>query len=301
MIVTILGNNSALPAYDRHPTAQVVALPRTSLLLDCGEGTQLQMIRFGLRWSKISHVFISHLHGDHFYGLPGLLNSMSLLGRTAPLLVAGPPQLEGIIMQLREAAGRYPFSYELTFVALPESGDVLVDNEQFSVLCFPVEHRIPCWGFLVTEKSPGRRLLPEKAEAAGIPVSFYARLKKGENYLSQTGESVLAESVTEPGLPERRYAYCADTRYTESFLEVVRGVDLIYHESTFLEADADRAAERFHSTAKQAAALALKAGAGKLLLGHYSSRYERVLAFEEEAQEIFLNCTASVEGQHYEV
>ncbi len=301
MTVTILGNNSALPAYDRHPTAQVVALLRTSLLLDCGEGTQLQMIRFGIRWSKISHIFISHLHGDHFYGLPGLLNSMSLLGRTAPLFISGPPQLEGIMMQLREAAGRYPFSYELTFMALPEGGGLLVDNEQFSVRCFPVEHRIPCWGFLVEEKSPGRRLLPEKAEAAGIPVSFYARLKKGEDFVSQSGERVPAESVTEPGLPRRRYAYCADTRYTESFLETVRGVDLMYHESTFLEVDANRAAERFHSTAKQAAALAQKAGVGKLLLGHYSSRYENVTAFEEEAREVFAACEASVEGRSYEV
>ncbi len=301
MTVTILGNNSALPAYNRHPTAQVVTLLRTALLLDCGEGTQLQMMKYGLKWSKVSHIFISHLHGDHFYGLPGLLNSMSLLGRTAPLYVAGPPPLEAIISLLREAAGRYPFTYEFSFVPLPAAGGMLVDNEQFSVGCFPVEHRIDCWGFLVEEKSPGRRLLPEKAAAAGVPVSFYSRLKKGEDFISETGARVPAETVTEVGPPPRRYAYCADTRYTESFLEAVHGADLIYHESTFLEVDADKATLRYHSTAKQAATLALKASAGRLLLGHYSSRYEDISPFEREARTVFAACEASIEGRSYEV
>lgn len=301
MTITILGNNSALPAYGRHPTAQVVTLPRNAVLLDCGEGTQLQMMKYGVKWSKISHIFISHLHGDHFYGLPGLLNSMSLLGRTAPLYVAGPPPLEGIIAALREAAGRYPFAYEFTFVPLPVNGGMLIENDTFSVASFPVEHRIDCWGFLVEEKSPGRRLLPEKAEAAGIPVSFYSRLKKGEDFISETGVRVPAENVTEVGPPARRYAYCADTRYTESYLETVRGVDLMYHESTFLEVDADKAVQRYHSTAKQAATLALKASAGKLLLGHYSSRYEDVVPFEREARTVFAACEASVEGRSYEV
>lgn len=301
MKLTILGNNSALPAHGRHPTAQFLHLDSRDLLIDCGEGTQMQMARYGLKWRRLSHIFISHLHGDHYLGLPGLLNSMSLLGRTAPLSVSGPAALGKLLNLLKEISGGHPYGYELTFHAIAPEGETLVDTPEFSVIAFPVEHRIEAYGFAVTEKTKGRKLLVEKAEAAGVPVSFYNRLKAGEDYVAEDGTVISGKSLTEDGPPPKRYAYCADTRYTESYLESIRGVDALYHESTYLESDAEKAALRYHSTAKQAATLAHKAGAKKLLLGHYSSRYDDVSAFMEEAGGVFPETTATLEGQTYEI
>ncbi len=301
MKLTILGNNSALPAHGRHPTAQFLSLSATDLLIDCGEGTQMQMARYGLKWRRLSHIFISHLHGDHYLGLPGLLNSMSLLGRTAPLTVAGPAALGQLLELLKTLSGGHPYGYEVRFHAIAPAGEVLVNTPEFSVSAFPVEHRIEAYGFAVTEKSKGRKLLVEKAEAAGVPVSFYNRLKAGEDYVAEDGTVISGKLLTEDGPPPRRYAYCADTRYTESYLESVRGVDALYHESTYLESDAEKAALRYHSTARQAATLAQRAGVRKLLLGHYSSRYDDVNPFVEEAVGVFAEVAATVEGETYEI
>lgn len=301
MTVTILGNNSALPAYDRHPTAQLVSVWNADLLLDCGEGTQIQMARYGVRWRRMSHIFISHLHGDHYFGLPGLLNSMSLLGRTTPLDVWGPAPLEGVLRSLADCSGGWNLAYEMTFHALPEGAGELVDTPYFSVRCFPVEHRIPCHGFLIERKTRGRRLLPEQAREAGIPSFFFDRLKRGVDYQHDDGRITTAASVTEDGPAPKRYAYCADTRYTTSFLEHVRGADLLYHESTYLHTDLEKAESRYHSTARQAGELAREAGVKSLLLGHYSSRYREVEPFRAEAAEVFPQVQASVEGATYEV
>lgn len=301
MTVTILGNNSALPAYDRHPTAQLVSVWGSDLLLDCGEGTQIQMARYGVRWRRMSHIFISHLHGDHYFGLPGLLNSMSLLGRTAPLTVWGPAPLEGVLRSLAEASGGWNLAYDLAFHALPGGAGDLVDTPYFSVRCFPVEHRIPCHGFLIERKTRGRKLLPDQALAAGVPSFFFDRLKRGVDYVHDDGRVTTAASVTEDGPVPKRYAYCADTRYTHSFLEHVRGADLLYHESTYLHADLAKAESRYHSTARQAGELAREAGVKALLLGHYSSRYRELEPFRAEAAEVFPQVQASVEGASYEV
>lgn len=301
MKLTILGNNSALPAHDRHPTAQFLSLNAADILLDCGEGTQMQMTQFGLKWRRLSHIFISHLHGDHYLGLPGLLNSMSLLGRAAPLTVAGPAALGQLLELLKNLSGGHPYGYEVRFHPIAPEGEVLVDTPEFSVAAFPVEHRIETFGFAITEKSKGRKLLVEKAEAAGVPVSFYNWLKAGEDYVQENGTVISGKSLTEEGPPPRRYAYCADTRYTESYLESIRGADVVYHESTYLEEDAEKAALRYHSTARQAAMLAQKAGAKKLLLGHYSSRYSDLSAFAAEAADVFPEVTATLEGESYEI
>lgn len=301
MKLTILGNNSALPAHGRHPTAQFLSLAATDFLIDCGEGTQMQMARYGLKWRRLSHIFISHLHGDHYLGLPGLLNSMSLLGRTAPLVVAGPADLGQLLGLLKEISGGHPYGYEVRFHPVAPAGEVLVDTPEFSVAAFPVEHRIEAYGFAITEKSKGRKLLVEKAQSAGVPVSFYNRLKAGEDYVAEDGTVISGKLLTEDGPPPRRYAYCADTRYTESFLNSIQGVDTLYHESTYLESDAEKAALRYHSTARQAATLAQKAGVKKLLLGHYSSRYDDVAAFVTEAADLFPETTATVEGESYEI
>jgi ribonuclease Z len=271
------------------------------ILLDCGEGTQMQMSRYGVRWRRLSHIFISHLHGDHYFGLPGLLNSMSLLGRTSPLTLWGPPALETVIDGIRAASGGWELSYPLEFHPLPEGAATLVDTPYFSVNCFPVEHRIACHGFLVERKTRGRKLLPDKAREAGIPAFFWDRLKNGKDYVHDDGRITPADSVTTDGPVPKRYAYCADTRYTLSFLEHIRDADLLYHESTFLEADAAKAAERYHSTARQAAEIAKAAGVKALLLGHYSSRYRDLEPFRAEAAEVFPHVQATIEGAAYEV
>lgn len=300
MKVTILGNNSALPAYGRHPTAQVVSIYGELILLDCGEGTQIQMHRFGQRWRKVQHIFISHMHGDHYFGLPGLINSMSLLGRTQPLHLYAPASLMPIIQQIQDLADTV-LSYPFHFHPLPEGAAVLVDNEDFSVRCFPTEHRIPCHGFVIERKTKGRKLLIDKCREYEIPAYFYDRLKQGEDYERKDGTVVKNADVTIDGPSPKRYAYCADTLYTESFLPHIQGVDTIYHECTYLEADAAKATARFHSTAKQAAMIAKAAGAKQLLLGHYSSKYRELDPFRKEAAEIFPNVFTTLEGMAYEI
>lgn len=300
MKVTILGNNSALPAYGRHPTAQAVTLYGQDILIDCGEGTQSRMQQFGIRWRHMEHIYISHLHGDHYYGIFGLLTSMSLLGRTAPLHLYAHAPLKQLIENMFAMAAT-ELSYPYYFHPLPEGPALLTDHKLFSVHCFPVEHRIPCQGFLVTRKTRGRKLLPDKAADFGIPAYFYDRLKQGEDYTDKEGRVVQNELVTEEGPKPKRYAFCADTIYTESFLEHISGVDLLYHESTYLSDNTERAASRFHSTAAQAAMIAQKAGAGRLLLGHYSSKYRDLTLFQNEAAPIFPNVIATEEGVAYEL
>jgi ribonuclease Z len=300
MKVTILGNNSALPAFGRHPTAQAVSVYGELLLIDCGEGTQIQMQRYGLRWRSVHHIFISHLHGDHYFGLPGLLNSMSLLGRTAPLHLYAPVELKAILDAILEVADTV-LSYAFYFHALPEGVQLLVDDPSFSVTCFPVEHRIQCHGFLVERKTRGRKIVPGKCAEFEIPAAFYERLKQGEDYERKDGLIVKNEWVTEEGPAIKRYAYCADTLFTNSFLPVIQGADTIYHECTYLERDADKAVARFHSTAAQAAQIAKLANAKQLLLGHFSSKYKELDEFREEAAEIFPNVFVSIEGVAYEI
>ena len=300
MKVTILGNNSALPAYNRHPTAQIVSLYGQDILLDCGEGTQTQMQRYGMSWGRIDHIFISHLHGDHYFGIFGLLTSMSLLGRNTELHLYAPAPLEGLIYAMLNVATS-ALCYPLIFHALPEGAALLTDNKHFSVSCFPVEHRIQCHGFVVTRKTKGRKLLPEKAAEHKIPAYFYDRLKQGEDYETKEGTIIKNEWVTTDGPSPKRYAYCADTLYTESFLEHITGVDTMYHESTYLKDNEEKATLRFHSTAEQAAMLAKKANVKQLLIGHYSSKYKEVQDFHDEASVIFPNVQVTIEGAAYEI
>lgn len=300
MKVTILGNNSALPAFGRHPTAQIVSVYGHDLMIDCGEAAQIQMQKYGFKWRKMQHIFISHLHGDHYFGLPGLLNSMSLLGRTLPLHLYAPAALEPIIQQILDVADTV-LSYPYIFHALPAGADTLVETDAFKVSCFPVEHRIACHGFLVERKTKGRKILPDKCNEYEIPNYYYDKLKQGFDYERKDGFVVKNEWVTEEGPSVKKYAYCADTVYTESFLQYIEGADTIYHESTYLEADAHKAKDRFHTTAIQAAQIALKAKAKQLLLGHYSSKYRDLELFRAEAETIFPNVQATIEGAAYEI
>jgi ribonuclease Z len=299
--LTILGNNSAIPGNDRHPTAQIIDIHDQQFLADCGEGTQIQMQRYNIRRKRINYIFISHLHGDHYFGLIGLLTSMGLMGRINPLYLFGPAALKDIIdLQLSVANTTLPF--EIQFTALKDTeAKLLVDTPHFSVQSFPVEHRIPCHGFVFTAKNNGRKIVPERCREYEIPSAFYRHLKEGSDYIRKDGFEVKNEWVTASGPKEKRYAYCADTRFTLSFLQYVKGVDAIYHESTYLHDLKERAEERFHSTAHQAAEFAKAAEAGRLLLGHFSSKYVELDVFREEASKVFPDVEVSVEGMSYEI
>jgi ribonuclease Z len=297
--VTILGNNSAVPAFNRHPTSQVVSMNGNNFLVDCGEGTQIQMINYKIRRSKISHIFISHLHGDHYFGLVGLINSFGLLNRIQDLHVFGPPLLKDIIeLQLKAANTVLP--YQLFFHAIEKEG-ILVENDKFLINCFKTDHRIECHGFVFKEKKNPRRVDPEKAKQYAVPVDFYGNLQMGEDFVTDSGSTIKNEVLTVEGSSKRTYAFCADTRYDESIIPHIQDADMIYHESTYLEYAADKATERFHSTAKQAATIAKKANVKKLLIGHFSSKYPVLDEFEKEAKEVFENTELALEGVCYNI
>lgn len=297
--VTILGNNSAVPAFNRHPTSQVVSHDGTNYLVDCGEGTQIQMIRYKIRRGKISHIFISHLHGDHYFGLVGLINTFSLLNHRQELHVYGPAPLQQIVeMQLKVADNR--LSYPLTFHTLTEPA-VLVDDDKIRISCFRTNHRIECFGFLFEEKKDKRKLLMDKIRKLEIPVTFYSSLQNGLDYITSNGKVITNDSVTAAPEAGKKYAFCADTRYDESLLPYIDHADMIYHETTYLDAMREKAEQRFHSTTRQAAGLAKIAGVKKLLIGHFSSKYSTLDAFVQEAREVFPDTELAIEGNTYEI
>lgn len=294
LALTILGSNSAIPAYGRNPTAQVLQTNDTAYLIDCGEGTQQQMTLYKIKRSKINHIFISHLHGDHYFGLPGLLNSLGLLGRTADLHLFAPAPLDKII-QLQLDAANSELPYKLYFHPLSEEGPIANDNK-ISVECFRVQHRIDCWGFIFREKRKPRSINPERAKAYEIPAAYYPELQKGKDYTTKKGTIIPNEEVTNAAPPSKSYAFCADTIYDESIIPKVKNVDLLYHETTYLKDLHERAAARYHSTTHQAAEIAKKAGVKNLLIGHFSSKYENLDDFLTEAREVFENTELALEG-----
>ena len=297
----ILGSNSATPAHNRNQTSQLLSIGNEHFLIDCGEGTQMQLIRYRTRFHKISHVFISHLHGDHYLGLMGLMLTMHLQHRKEDLHIMGPRGLDDIITtQLRYA--HTTLSYKVHFTELKDDQAYLIyESNQLTVHCFPLQHRIACTGFLFREKPKERRMNKEKLlpEMLGEEIG---RLKKGENIHDAEGN--LKYRSIDFTLPPRRsysYAYCSDTRYEPSLVQYIKNVDLLYHEATFLQEHAERAAETYHTTAEQAALLAKEANAGTLLLGHYSVRYKDLNPILEEARRVFFNSRLAIEGETVQV
>jgi ribonuclease Z len=297
--LTILGNNSAVPAFNRHPTAQALTYEDQVFLIDCGEGTQIQLSKYKIRRSKINHIFISHLHGDHYFGLIGLITSMGLMGREHDLTIYGPHLLQDIMMMQLGAAGTQ-LKFKLHFVTVSNAG-IIFSGTKMEVSCFPVKHRIPCFGYIFREKKHPRKLNIEKAKSAGIPSFFFHNLQMGEDYALPGGGFVKNEEVTTPNAPGRVYAYSADTIYDESLCDIFAEATLLYHEATYLHEMEDRARERFHTTAKQAAMIGYKAGVKKLLLGHFSSKYERLDQFLEEAKSGFPTAELAIEGVTYRI
>ncbi len=295
--VTILGNNSALPAHNRHPSAQLVQSGGHTFLVDCGEGTQMQMDLYKIRRGKINHIFISHLHGDHYFGLIGLLTSLGLNNRQNDLHVYAPKELQPIIqIQLDVTGGGLP--YPVHFHVLQKE-EVLFEDKHILVECFKVNHRIECFGFKFTEKRNPRKIDIEQAKKFEVPTSFYEKLQEGSDYVSPGGEIIKNDQLTSSHASGKSYAYCADTAYFEPMCEKIQGVDLMYHETTYLHELENKALSRFHSTSKQAAMIAKKCGAKKLIMGHFSSMYESLEKFTEEAREIFENSELAEEGVCY--
>jgi ribonuclease Z len=297
--VSILGSSSATPIYQRHPTAQVIKVHERIFLVDCGEGTLIQMNRFKIRFHKINHIFISHLHGDHYLGLLGLISTMHLQGRSSDLHIYGQKELKEIIdLQLKYS--ETTLRYTIHFHPLNAKKDELIySDDDLEVHTISLRHRIPCTGFIFKEKPRLRKLVRNMLAQYSIPVSSYESLKNGDDYITTTGEIIPnAELTIDPRIP-RSYAFCSDTIYDERLIEIVRDVDLLYHEATFMNDKAERAAETFHSTAQQAAQIARKANVKRLIIGHFSARYKNLYPLLEEARTIYPNATLALEGDRF--
>lgn len=304
--ITILGAGSATPTLNRHPTSQLLTYGHESYLIDCGEGTQYRLLELKLRPSRLKAIFISHLHGDHYFGLAPLLSSLNLSGRTEPLDVFAPEGLEEILnLQLRIAETPLHFKLNI-FVTNTTEHYLLFENAHFTVHTIPLVHRIPCAGFLFREKPSKRNIKKEFLVESNIhrPTDYdhIKRLKDGEDVYDSCGNLLFkVEDFTLPPHPPRSYAFCSDTRYEPSISTIIKDVELVYHEATFAENDADKAADRFHATAKEAAKTALDANAKKLLIGHFSSRYKTFEVFLEQAKSVFSNTEIAEEGQIFEI
>jgi ribonuclease Z len=292
--VTILGNNSAIPAYGRHPTAQVLITNTESFLIDCGEGTQMQMALYKIKKSKINCVFISHLHGDHYFGLIGFLTSQSLSGRKDELTIFGPPALQQII-QLQLNVADTILSYPLHFVPLTTETEIY-KTTKISVHCFKVEHRIDCWGFFFKEIKNPRKIDAARCKSFEVPQAYFTKLQMGQDYVTQKGTIIKNKELTIAATPPKSYAYCADTIFLPSIATKIMGATLLYHEATYLTGLEELAAQRYHSTTTQAAQIALQAKAHKLLIGHFSSKYPSLTEFAIEAKTVFNNTELAVEG-----
>ncbi len=298
MKLTILGCAGAIPAYGRFPTSQVLDVGATMFLIDCGEGAQMRMQTYGIRSNRIDHVFISHTHGDHYFGLIGWINSLALLGRTKPLFIYAPELIKQVIdLQLQ-----YNLPYAIVFKALqPNESEVLWNTEKYEVISFPVIHSVPTHGIRIRVKRNKRILNKAAVSDLEIPVYFYKRLTNGEDYTKADGTIIKNESVTLGNKPDLQYAYCADTLYTETILPYIDNADLLYHEATYTEQYLDKATERNHSTAKQAATIGKLSNAKQLIIGHYSSKYKLLDQHLIEAKEVFNNTILAFEGMEIEV
>ncbi|MCC7303425.1 MAG: ribonuclease Z [Bacteroidia bacterium] len=296
--LTVLGSSSALPAAGRHPSAHVLQVHERFYLIDCGEGTQMQLRRFNFSILKIEAVFITHLHGDHYYGLPGLLGSMHLLGRKKPLNIFAPPGLREII-ELQHRFSDTFLHFPLEIHEVTEEVCNVFSDERISVKTFPLKHRIPCNGYLFEEVPADGTLDVQKAEALGVPKEFLGALKRGVAYVAENGKEIKKEDVVHPPPPPRKLAYCSDTLRSDEFTKVIQGASLLYHEATFMEVHRDKAKKTWHSTAKDAAEAAAAARVKQLLIGHFSARYYDSAGLLAEARALFPNTLAAEEGRSY--
>jgi ribonuclease Z len=297
--VTILGSGAAVPTLRRNPTSQYLVCNDRHILIDCGEGTQMQMRKFGIKFQRINHILISHLHGDHFFGLVGLLSTMHLMGRDKGVTIYGPPELELIIRTQLEIGGG-KLNFDLVFVSINgDESKLLFHDKLIEIHTFPLKHRVPTNGFLIKEKLKERQLLSDAIKGAGLKLEYLPRLKKGEDVIDENGNLFSFDEFTAPPKPSHSYAYCSDTTYWETIIPFIENATVLYHEATFTEKDKERAKATFHSTASQAARIAAKANVYKLLLGHLSARYDSTDVHLSEAKVIFNNATVVEDGEKY--
>ena len=297
--LTILGTSSALPTSDRHPTAHVLNVHERLFLIDCGEGTQMQMRRYKIRFGRINHIFISHLHGDHFFGIYPLLSTYNLMGRKTPLHLYAPAPAKEIV-ERHLADFDIVLGYELLIHTVSgRSLRLVLDDRRIEVFSFPLKHRIPTFGYLFREKPRDRNMIREKIDEYRLSVEEIVRLRRGEEVSRDSGEIITPEEVTVAPPAQSSYAFCSDTGPFNRLSSFVKGVDLLYHEATFGSDNESLALKTGHSTAAHAAMVAREAGAKRLLLGHFSARYRSVMVLEEEARQIFPETEAAHEGTRY--
>lgn len=297
--VTILGSGAALPTANRAPSSQYVVCNERHILIDCGEGTQSQLRKYKVHIQRITHILISHLHGDHYFGLVGLLSTLHLLGRDKGLTVYGPEPLEGIIRQQLEM-GDTKLGFSLNFVPLNgKEHKLLFEDNKMEIWCFPLRHRIPTNGFVIREKPKERSLDGERFRRDGLSLEFIPYFRRGEDVTLDDGTCLRADDYTFPAPAPKSYAYCSDTIYDPSLIAYVKNVNVLYHEATFLHDKLDRAKATFHTTALQAAEIAKASKVDKLLLGHLSARYEDGRDHEREARKIFENTQVVEDGDQF--
>lgn len=297
--VTVLGSNGAVPTAQRQASAHFFRSEETDILLDCGEGTQIQLLRAGLGFAKVSLILITHLHGDHYFGLPGLLTSQALSGRVKPLHLISPPGLRDKLVPILEL-DRWELPFPLTFQehAATDFGPLKTSGE-LEIFSFPLRHRTPTNGYLIREKHRPANILKEKIAEFGIPWQAIPAIKAGGDFLTASGERIANGELTAPASPPRSYAYCTDTTFFAELAEWIRGVDLLYHEATFLHDMADEARDKGHSTARQAATIARQGGVRTLIIGHFSARYRDVNEHQREARAIFPNSFSVADLRRY--
>lgn len=299
--VYILGCGSALPTMRHNPSSQVVEIREKQFMIDCGEGTQLQLRRSRIRFTKIGNVFITHTHGDHCLGLIGMISTFGMLGRTAPLHVYAPAEF-GDMLQSQLNFFCHSLGFEVSFHPVDTSANkVVYEDRSLTVTTIPLFHRVPCCGYLFKEKPLLPHIRRELVDAYKIPLSQINNIKNGASWTTSDGRVLTTTELTTPPDPPRSYAYCSDTRYDPSIARAVSGVTMLYHESTYGAEEQERAAEFCHSTATDAARTALEAGASQLLLGHFSARYEDETMLLREAQAVFPNTNLAQEGEIFEI
>lgn len=300
MKLTILGCYAATPRTLTNPTSQVLEIKNHMFLIDCGEGTQVQLRKHKIKFSRINHIFISHLHGDHFFGLPGLISTFRLLGRDKELHVYGPKGIKEAITLLLKLGDSWT-NYPLCFHELKsKESETVYENEKVSVKTIPLDHRVYTNGYLFREKLGERKLDINAVTEYGIDKAYFQNIKNGKDVVLDSGERIANSLLSFDPPKPKSYAFCSDTAFKPAIVPLISGVDTLYHEATFLESEAQLAVKTKHATAKEAAQIAKEAKVGTLVLGHYSTRYKSISLFKEEAQQIFENVELADDGKSFE-
>ncbi len=301
MKLSILGSGSALPKKDFYQASQVLEFRNKQFMIDCGEGTQMRLKQYKVKTTRLNNIFISHLHGDHCFGLIGLISTMGMMGRTSDINIYSHPDLERILTpMLSFFCSDLPFSINFHSIPLYKS-EMIYEDRTLKVITIPMKHRVPCCGFLFQEKQGERHIIKKMIDAYEVPLAFIKEIKAGADFVTSDGEIVPNNRLTTSPTATKSYAYCSDTAYSEKIIPYIEGVDCLYHESTFLEQDAARIKATLHSSALQAATIAKKAQVKKLILGHYSARYDNELPFLAEAKTVFENTYAAKDGLIFEI